>query len=180
MQNRRLEGIQVIVSDNASTDQTPEILKNWENHLDLHVIRQPQTLPMQDHFNKLLDQVKTEKFMVLCHDDYLADPQALWLANQCLDTHPQAPAVYCNLQYVNENRRLLATRTFARDTVFSANEAGRQTINMARNMFGIALGIRTAALEDLRYDPQFHYTMDVDLSWSMARGGVTFCIFRNP
>ncbi len=165
-----LPDVRVVVSDNASTDATPDLLRSWKDRLDLHVIRQPKTLPMQAHFNALLGQVQTERYMLLCHDDYLARPDALQLADRTLDENPDVPAVYCNLAYVNAAKRPLSTRHFPRGRRFSAEEAGRETLRTGRNMFGIPLGVRRSALGALRYDPTFHYAMDVDLSWAMARG----------
>ncbi|WP_052701013.1 glycosyltransferase family 2 protein [Loktanella sp. S4079] len=167
--DQTLEGVQVVVSDNASTDGTAEILQNWQDRLNLRVITQPAVLPMQAHFNAILDAVETEFYMLLCHDDYLADPDALRLAQDALVATPDAAAVYCDLVYVNPRRKKLAQRTFRRGTHFSADEAGKRTIETARNQFGIPIGVRRSSLGDLRYDPQFHYAMDVDLSWAIAR-----------
>ncbi|WP_428644999.1 glycosyltransferase family 2 protein [Roseibium sp.] len=170
VESQTLTDVRVIVSDNASTDATPEILEAWRDRVNLRVIRQEKTLPIPTHFNALLDAIETERYMLLCHDDYLADPDALRLADIALDENPDAPAVYCDLAYVNTQRRPLATRRFDRAALFSADEAGRETIRTTRNMFGIPLGVRTAALGAHRYDPRFHYLTDVDLSWSMAKG----------
>jgi glycosyltransferase involved in cell wall biosynthesis len=165
-----LKDVSVVVSDNASADGTPAILERWKDRLDLRVVRQPATLPMQAHFNAILAEIRTERYMLLCHDDYLASDDALRLADEALDRHPDAPAVYCDLTYVNARKRPLAMRRFPRGSRFDADAAGRDTLRTARNMFGIPIGVRTAALGDQRYDPQFHYAMDVDLSWAMARG----------
>jgi len=167
--DQTLDDVQVIVSNNASTDGTADILESWKDKVNLRVIAQPVTLPMQAHFNAILDAVETEYYMLLCHDDYLADPRALALAQQALDSAPDAGAVYCDLLYVNAKRRRLARRTFKRRTRFSADDAGVQTIRSARNLFGIPIGVRKSHLGTLRYDPCFHYTMDVDLSWAISR-----------
>ena len=167
--DQTLDDVQVVVSDNASTDGTAQILKDWHGRLNLRIVTQPAVLPMQAHFNAVLDLVETEYYMLLCHDDYLADRDALRLALDALDAKPEAAAVYCDLLYVNPQRKRLAQRTFQRGALFSADEAGRQTIRTARNQYGIPIGVRRAALGGLRYDPQFHYAMDVDLSWAISR-----------
>ena len=46
-----LSGVEVIVSDNASTDETPDILQSWATKLPLRVIRQPVTVSMPANFN---------------------------------------------------------------------------------------------------------------------------------
>ena len=173
-----LPDVRVVVSDNASSDTTPDVLEKWRDRLDLRVVRQPETLPMQAHFNALLGLAETEYYMVLCHDDYLADPEALALAVEALDADPEAVAVYCDLAYVNAKRRPLATRRFGRSGRFDADQTGRQTLQTARNMFGIPVGVRRSALGELRYDPTFHYAMDVDLSWSIARSAPSLHIPR--
>ena len=52
--------LEVIVSDNASSDGTPEILASWSDRLPMRIIRREQTLPMRDHFNALLDEVDSD------------------------------------------------------------------------------------------------------------------------
>lgn len=167
--DQTLDGVQVVVSDNASTDDTPKILEDWQDRLNLRVVRQPRTLPMQEHFNALLDMVDTDFYMLLCHDDYLAAPDALLLAHEALVAEPDVAAVYCNLLYVNPQRRKLGIRRFNRPRLFPADEAGEKTLRTGRNHFGIPLGIRRQSLGGLRYDPRFHYAMDVDLSWALSR-----------
>ncbi|GMN04201.1 glycosyltransferase [Erythrobacter sp. MTPC3] len=167
--DQTLEDIQVVVSDNASSDGTSEILDQWKDRLNLRVVTQQKTLPMQDHFNAILGLVETEFYILLCHDDYLADPDALALARDALMAEPTIAAVYCDLLYVSPERRELARRTFRRDRLFSAEEAGVKTLKTARNQFGIPLGVRRSSLGALRYDSRFHYAMDVDLSWAISR-----------
>ena len=79
-----LEDVEVLVSDNASTDATADILDQWMGRLNLRVIRQAKMLTMIEHFNAVLDLIDSEFYMLLCHDDYLADPQALSLAQSVL------------------------------------------------------------------------------------------------
>ncbi|NNF66510.1 MAG: glycosyltransferase family 2 protein [Gammaproteobacteria bacterium] len=163
-----LEGVEVLVSDNASTDDTAHILAEWSDRLPMRVIRRPQTLPMLDHFNALLDEVNSDAYMLLCDDDYLASPDALAKARAALDANPQISAVYCDLLYVNEHRRPLGRRRFGRDGLFTAADAGRRSLRSGRNCFGIPLAIRREALGALRYDSHFLYLMDLDLSWSIS------------
>lgn len=159
----------VLASNNASTDQTQKVLEAWSDRIPMQILAQPATVPMQAHFNLLLDQVDTEAYMVLCHDDYFNAPDAVALALQALDASQDVSAVYCDLAYVSEGNRMLATRRFDRNGVMDADQLGRESLRKARNMFGIPLAVRTAALGTSRYDPQFHYLMDIDLSWTVSR-----------
>jgi glycosyltransferase involved in cell wall biosynthesis len=173
---QRLGDIDVIVSDNASTDTTPDILASWSHRLPMRTIRRPQTMPMRDHFNALLNEVESDIYMLLCHDDYLATPDALAKARAALDANPDVSAVYCDLLYVNEHGRQLARRSFGREGIFEADIAGHQTLRTGRNCFGIPLAIRRSALGTLRYDQRFLYAMDVDLSWTISRDRPAFHI----
>jgi glycosyltransferase involved in cell wall biosynthesis len=161
--------IEVIVSDNGSTDGTGAILDEWSDRLPLRVVRRPVTLPLLEHCNALIDEVDCEAYMVLCHDDYLARPDALALADGVLASQPDISSIYCDLAYVSATRRRLAVRRFDRSGRFDGEEVGRKSIQAARNLFGIPLAIRRSALGSLRYDPAFLYVSDVDLSWSLAR-----------
>ncbi len=171
-----LKGVEVIVSDNASTDATADILKHWSGKMNMRVVRQATTLPMQQHFNAVLDMVNSEFYMLLCHDDYLAHPDALRLAHAVMVNNPGVGSVYCDLKYVNAKRQKIATRSFTRAGEFDADETGLNSIRSARNLFGIPLAIRHKALGALRYDPTFHYTMDVDLSWAITKSSQVFHI----
>lgn len=167
-----LDGVEVLVSDNASSDATPAILEEWASRLPLRVVRRPETLPMREHFNALLEDVSSDAYMLLCADDYLADPDALALGRKALDEHPDVAAIYCDLLYVTEGRKRLAVRRFKRSGRFDLDAAGRASLRTGRNLFGIPLAVRRSALSDLRYAAPFHYAMDLDLSWALAaRGG---------
>ena len=83
----------VLASDNASTDRTPEILARWADRIPMELVTQPQTIPMQDHFDTLLDRVETESYMLLCHDDYFCSPQALAKALEILDARPEVASI---------------------------------------------------------------------------------------
>ena len=161
--------IHVLASNNASTDRTGEILERWSDQLAMTVLHQPETVPMQQHFNLLLDAVRTDYLMVLCHDDYLAAPDAIELAVGIAEEHPDVSAIYCDLAYVSRRRRILAQRRFGREGRFEADPVGRNSLRTARNLFGIPLLMRRSVLAGARYDPQFHYLMDVDLSWTLSR-----------
>ncbi|MCA3556000.1 glycosyltransferase [Aestuariivirga sp.] len=159
----------VLVSDNASTDRTAGILEAWKRRLPLEVVRQPAPVSMVENFNGLLDRVEDPFYMVLCHDDYLNAPDAISSARAVLEANSGVSAVYCDLAYVGEKRRRLATRRFHRTGLFDADEAGRQSVLKTRNMFGIPLLVRRSALGPYRYDPAFRYGLDLDLSWQMSR-----------
>ena len=160
--------ILVIAGDNASTDGTAKILRSWSSRLAMLIVTQDTTISMQDHFNALIDRVETDAYMVLCHDDYFCATHALQAASEVLDSQPRISAVYSDIAYVSEHGRDLARRSFRRSGEQDADRLGRQTLRSARNMFGIPILVRTEALGANRYDPDFRYIADVDLSWRIS------------
>lgn len=159
----------VIAGDNASTDDTSDILRSWSSRIPMEIVSQSETLPMQSHFNALIDRIDTDAYMLLCHDDYLYAPHALEAALAVIDTHPHISAVYSDIAYVSEGGHLLARRVFHRSGEQNAERLGRDTLRTARNMFGIPILVRSAALDAARYDPDFRYIADVDLSWRISQ-----------
>lgn len=64
---------ELLVSENASTDGTWEILEKWaadDDRIVLH--RQPELIDVQANFQYVLDRAKTEYFMWYAVDDWLA------------------------------------------------------------------------------------------------------------
>lgn len=165
---------QVLASDNRSTDGTAGILERYLDTAKVTVVRQPVALSMAQHFNNCLGRVATDFYMLLCHDDYLASRHALATARDILLARPEINAVYCDLLYVDADRRPIATRRFKRDGIFDAWATARASIVTGRNVFGIPLLIRARAVRGLRYDEALPYAGDVDLSLAGAAGGAVF------
>ncbi len=165
---------EILASDNGSTDGTAGILAQYARRARVTVVRPAAPLSMAQHFNSCLGRVTTDFYMLLCHDDYLASRDALTTARDILLARPEINAVYCDLLYVDADRRPIATRRFKRDGVFDARATARASIVTGRNVFGIPLLIRTRAVRGLRYDEALPYAGDVDLSLAGAAGGAVF------
>jgi glycosyltransferase involved in cell wall biosynthesis len=166
--------LRVVVSDNQSTDRTPEVLQRLASDPRVSIVRQPALLSMAGHFNNCLARVETEFYMLLCHDDYLASRDALRTGRDVLLAQPDVNAVYCDILYVDTSRRRIATRRFRRNGRFDVLTTGRSSVLAGRNLFGIPLLIRTRAVRGLTYDEALPYVGDVDLAIAGAAGGAVF------
>lgn len=166
--------LQVLVSDNQSTDETPEILERLAVDPRVKIVRQPAPLSRAQHFNHCLGSIATDYYLLLCHDDYLASPDALRIAHDVLVSQPHVNAVYCDLLYVDAERRRIATRRFRRSGRFDALATARASVMSGRNVFGIPLLIRTRTMRGLAYDEALPYAGDVDLSLAGALNGELF------
>src|SRR5678816_4297004 len=80
-------GIEVLVSNNGSTDETRAILDSYTDPR-LRVFHRDTTIPPADHANFVLDQVRGELFVGLSDDDYL-EPQFAERVIALFDAHPE-------------------------------------------------------------------------------------------
>lgn len=68
------EDFKILISDNASTDRTNELCKEYAaNDSRISVFRQPEHICMRDNFKFLLDKADTKYFSWQSDDDFLAD-----------------------------------------------------------------------------------------------------------
>ena len=72
--------LEIVVSDNASTDGTEELVKGVGDPR-IRYFRQVETIPPHDNFNFCLEQSRGHYFLML-HDDDLVDPD---LVEVCMD-----------------------------------------------------------------------------------------------
>lgn len=162
----------IVVSDNASTDQTREIVEAFEGDGCVRLVRQVENLGMVGNWNALLDLVDTETFTLISHDDRFSDAQALQHALEILAADPTAAAVFSNISFIDAAGRHFMTNRFRRPPIFDGKETALASILTCRNLFGWPLAIRTHAAEGLRYDPRVCYAADLDYAVRLAaRGG---------
>ena len=63
----------LILSDNASTDATPDICRDYAaRHAQIHYVRRPETLPHHLHFAEVLNEATSPYFMWAPADDLWA------------------------------------------------------------------------------------------------------------
>ena len=66
-----MQDIEIVVSDNASTDDTPKILAEYAGRDDrIRLLRQPQNVGMQPNFTAVLDAATAPYFLWRAYDDY--------------------------------------------------------------------------------------------------------------
>lgn len=102
----------ILVSDNASTDATPEILARFAaQDSRIEVIRQPQNIGAANNFQFLLHKVETEWLIFACHDDEWS-PNYLEVLYETALKNPQAqlvvPQVHITFQDDRPAKQVLA------------------------------------------------------------------------
>lgn len=169
--------LEVIISDNASTDGSYEYaMQIAAGEPRVKVFRNASNIGAVSNLNRFRDYVTADYYMVLCSDDALGDPRALCKARTILDSDSAIVSVYADMVYIDGKDRKLATRRFRATGVFDAHRALRNSILSYRNCFGIPLLNRRSACADLRYPEQMTYVADVYLSYRAAERGRVFHI----
>ena len=84
------EGVEVIVADNASTDNSISLLQT--EFPAIRIIRLDQNYGFADGYNRALKQVEAEYYLLLNSDVEIRQPQWLQPMIDYLDTHPQVAA----------------------------------------------------------------------------------------
>jgi glycosyltransferase involved in cell wall biosynthesis len=85
---------EILVADNASTDETPAVLQAFaEQDSRIRVIRRPENVGMLANFNLLMEEVRGEYMTLLCDDDLIL-PGNFERKIPILDAHPEIGFVY--------------------------------------------------------------------------------------
>lgn len=125
-----------IVSDNSSNDEVEQMVVAEFPQVTFRR-RKPMLKPLE-HFNRCLEEVRTDYFC-LFHDDDLMHPDFVQRMKQTLDTHPDIAACGCNA--LIETFGKIESRTSFRalgkiERITSARDLARRYFSRAQN--GIA------------------------------------------
>lgn len=158
------------IADNFSSDETVEVVKGYLSDERIELIPRSQDIGMYGNFNACLGNVKTKYYMLLSHDDFLCDKNALEIGLSTLENHPEVPAVYCETLFVDEDDKLISRRSFGLSGLIESDSVARKSIVAGRNVYGVPLLIRTSTMQNNRYDPAVPNSADVDFSIAIGQG----------
>lgn len=136
--------VEVWVSDDASTDRTPEILAGIEDRR-VHVIRQTRNLGIAGNTSLVLSQPSTPYVVRLDSDDLL-HPNYLSTLIPFMEQHPTAGYGHTAVAEINEHGEFQVVRGLRRRTGFKDSRAAlRDALTGYRTAANI-LTFRKAAL----------------------------------
>jgi glycosyltransferase involved in cell wall biosynthesis len=154
---------EIIVSDDASTDRTPEIIKNFESQ-GVRLLRQERNLRLARNINAAI-RASSGKYICRVDADDLIEPNFISSMVPVMEQTPSIAFAHCACRLIDVNGKPIG---FHRSIHGSFIRSGRQ--EWGRYVFGLKavniLMIRRSAFEAVGgYDGRFDYTED----WKMAR-----------
>lgn len=149
---------ELVVSDNASTDRTPEILETWASKDERVVVyRNPSNLGGAANFNRVLDLAQGEYFRWAGHDD-LVDPRMLGACVERLDDEgPGCVLAYPQTVLIDEKGDQVEVfdnglHLPQEDPLLRLRQALRN-LRLANVIFGL---MRTEAIKQVGGIPSYH------------------------
>ncbi|MDD2999571.1 MAG: glycosyltransferase family A protein, partial [Candidatus Riflebacteria bacterium] len=111
--NQDYPDFEVVVSDNSKTDRTQAVVSSFNDNRIIYRRRIP-SLPPMEHFNRVLDEVSADYFM-LFHDDDIMKPD-------CLASLMRGFAAYIGLVAVGGNATMIFNRFVSSRKFICASE----------------------------------------------------------
>lgn len=164
--------VEVWVSDDASTDETPEVMeKLCQTFPDIHYYRQPKNLGIAGNNTWLLDQPKTDFIVRLDSDDVLKSHYVQTLV-ALLEKYPEAGYAHAAVEEINEHGQSQGVRRLARQEEYrSPNKELKAAVSGFRMAANITM-FRSKVLYQLSiYEGRPEFVEDYDLIVRMADAG---------
>jgi len=156
---------ELIVSDNASTDDTQSVLASYDDPR-IKLYRNDHNLGLFGNFNRCLELAGCDLVKFVCADDWLA-PSYLEDAVAVMESHPEAALLSTPGWIVDEDGRVIgvATAGFGRAEIVPAHAALEAQARYL-NVIGMPTNVtmRRAAVDAAGgFDPAFAPASDVHL-----------------
>lgn len=124
--------LEIIVSDNCSTDETVDIVREFQGRRTIRYVRQEKLLTAFDNFQWVLREARGEYFAWAAHDD-LRSINFVSELRRKLDTEPSAVLAFCTLEIMNvfgEDGKVRKDYDYATPCVASRFARMRKQANM--------------------------------------------------
>ncbi|MGY2134552.1 glycosyltransferase family 2 protein [Hymenobacter sp. HD11105] len=167
-----LTPIEIIVADDCSTDDTPQILQRLSLEIPiLKIISQPSNTGITFNTNTCLRQALGDFVVRLDSDDFLSPDYTEKLVG-LLVQYPAAGYAHANVQEIDQKDRPLQIRNLHRSTGFqTGDEAIRAAIKGYRVAANIIMFTREALTNVNFITTQANFAEDYHLSVSLAAAG---------
>lgn len=163
--NQTYKNIEVIVHDDASTDDTPNLLKKYSDPR-LRIIRTKTNHGMLGGWNYIQHKAKGKYIKFLASDDLIA-PTCVSELVQAAEAHPDAAIITCQRKFIDEKGRVMKKMGFAsKNTQINGKDHAHWILTTLReNLIGepSAVLYPTKLIKKaLDYDPTFSQFADFE------------------
>lgn len=173
------QDVEIIVSDNASTDETVEILREYEATHGIQVHRNERNIGPNDNFNRLISLAKG-KYTAIYHSDDLYEPTILEESVEVLDRNRDVGLVTTMAKVINAQGDYLYSYALPGEiaamnkSIYSFEEAFLGVVlTLDRTIFFVtpSVMVRTAAYRELGFFDWSRYgcTIDYEMWLRIAR-----------
>jgi len=165
---------ELVVIDNASTDRTPEILREFR-HPRVRVVRNERVLPLAENWNKAVAETRAPLVKLVCADDLL-HPRCLERQYAVLAGDPGLALVCSRRTMINEDSEPLRRNCGLRGLVgrHTSEEVVRKIVRHGGNPLGEPGGalFRRADFDAVGgFDGRWRFPMDLELWVRLLRRG---------
>ncbi|MDD3275646.1 MAG: glycosyltransferase [Kiritimatiellales bacterium] len=178
---------ELIILDNASTDQTADILSRFKDER-LRIVRHPSNIGATANFNAALSEARGVWVKILCADDLLY-PDCLEKQMAAAGSPDSRPVLLCAARdIINARGRRLMSRRFPGAAGWMPGcDAIRRSIRAGTNLLGEPAAVlmhRETALNVGGFDPAWRFCTDLDLWVRILQYGdlyvdpAVLCAFR--
>ena len=164
--------VEIVVSDNASSDETPRLLGSLADSR-IRSVRQPTRLGMVEHWNACLAQASGELSVLLSDDDLLV-PHALAFLQKSL-AHHRSVFAYSPFVVIDEGDRPIS-KSRAGPEVEPGPSFLRAHLLRRRAVMPSGMLCRTTALRAVGGFPRTGTTSDLAVRLALAAGGPVSCV----
>lgn len=162
---------EVWVADDASSDNTSEIMAKYSSDSRVKYIRREQNLGIAKNAGTLLTLPETEYIVRLDSDDFLELSYVSTLSKQ-LDKFPDAAIAHCSVNQVDQSGRVTRRRELNRANGFqSADEALMTSVKGYKVAANICMFRKSALPKDFIYRDGLNFGEDWDLWIRVADSG---------
>jgi len=113
--NQEYKNFDFVVSDNSDNNDTFNLLKE-KSLLKSFEYRRRNNIPGLDHFNIILNEIKT-KYFIIFHDDDIMLPEMVGKLVKAVFSDDSLAAVGCNGYIYSENKKLRKTMLHSRQDI---------------------------------------------------------------
>lgn len=162
---------EIWVADDASTDNTADVITKFANDTRVHYIRREQNLGISLNAGNLMMLPETEYIVRLDSDDFLEPGYVVTLAKQ-LDACPAAAVAHCSVNQVDRAGTITRRRELNRKSGFqSAEQALIASVKGYKVAANICMFRKSALPTDFIYRNGMNFCEDWDLWIRIADAG---------